>query len=186
LGRKPTVEERRKDVVSRTHTRDSQAEIAAILALAFCAGQVNIVDGGKFAVEPAREYSDLYSGFDLVIHKGNHRPLLVDVTTSKRSMKKKIARAVEYAGSGGHWVYILKVDWQDAWDVFIHPCFERAFGQLRDGKPVALEQACPQHGNSCGLAERLLEFGRRINRTLADDRDTEAHEFAMEIPDPPF
>ncbi|NIT03798.1 hypothetical protein GTO10_02600 [Candidatus Saccharibacteria bacterium] len=172
-------------MASRTHTRDSAAEPAAILALAFRAGLANKANGNKFAVEPAGEYSDLHRGFDLVIHKGNRR-LLVDVTTSKRSMGKKIARTVEYAGNGGHWVYILKVEWQDAWDVFIHPCFGGAFGQLRDGKPSSLEQACPEHGNKCELAPRLLDFSWRINRVLADDRETEAHEFAMEVPDPPF
>lgn len=172
------------------------AESVSILALAFRAGLASNA-GTSFTVEPAVVESDFRRGFDLIIRK-NGWLLFVDVTSSRRFKGSKIGRAVGFAKRGGRWVFILKVDWQSAvYDVAgigkpdREKCFNASFGRLKDGKPAALVEACSIHGNSCEFAKKLFEFGAQMNRELSssrhkDGRPSQAVEFTMEVPNPPF
>ncbi|MDP1710351.1 MAG: hypothetical protein Q8L46_00190 [candidate division WWE3 bacterium] len=171
------------------------AESVSILALAFRAGLASNA-GTDFTVEPAVVEADLRRGFDLIIRK-NGRLLFVDVTSSRRFKGSKISRAVGFAKRGGRWVFILKVDWNSAvFDVVgigtdRERCFNASFDRLKDGKPAAFVEACSFHGNSCKFAEKLFEFGAQINRELfssrhKDGRPSQAVEFVMEVPNPPF
>ena len=159
-------------------------EQAVILALAFRAGLASH-NGPDFAVEPATLKNDQYNGFDLIIHRGRNR-LFVDATSSYRYKGRKISRSVKYAKRTRFWIYVLKADWQTAvFDIGIDPCFRRSWGQLKDGEKAALQEACPKHGNSCRFARKLYEFSTLINRTLASST-TQARDFAMNVPEPPF
>ncbi|GMR19140.1 MAG: hypothetical protein BMS9Abin34_267 [Patescibacteria group bacterium] len=159
------------------------AESVTILALAFRAGLASR-DGDQITVEPADLESDRHRGFDLILRR-NNRWLLVDVTSSRRYKGGKVQRAVGHAKRGGRWVYILKVDWLAATETALDPCFDRVYSRLIDGEPIALEEACPKHGNKCTIARKLFEFGGRVNQTLVNS-PTEAKNFSMEVIRPPF
>ncbi len=163
------------------------AETATIFALAYRAGLANLEGKTKFFVQPSDLETDLAEGTDLKIRR-NGFFLRVDVTDSRRQKPAKILRTVEFAKSGGRWVYVLKVDWTEASTVVIDPCFTRAYDQLihkRDGQFIAINQACPTHGNNCALARKLWDFAERINNTLASSK-TQAHDFAIPVSKPPF
>jgi len=142
-------------------------------------------NGTEFTVKPATLENDQYNGFDLTI-RCNRRRLGIDVTSSHRYKGRKISRSVKHAKRTRFWVYILKADWHTAaFDIAIDPCFRDSFAQLIDGEESALKEACPKHGNSCEFARKLYEFGSLINRTLATSK-TQARDFAMNVPEPPF
>lgn len=172
-------------------------EKAIILALAFRAGLASREDH-RFAVEPATLESDHGSGFDFLLWRNNHC-LRVDGTSSRRFRREKISRTVRFAKERGRpWVYVLKGDWDTAaFEVAgvgnpnHEKCFNASLARLEDGKPVAFVEACPIHGNSCGFARKLFEFGSQLNRALASSRrrngrPSQAAEFAMEVSHPPF
>lgn len=164
------------------------AEQATIFALAHRAGVANR-EGGRFFIQPADVEIDLEVGTDLFLVRGRYF-LRVDVTDSRKQKPVKILRTVEKAKKkrGRHWVYILKVEWHDAAFITTDPCFTRAYEQFihnRDGQLIAIDQACPVHGNDCSLARKLWSFGESINRTLALSK-TQAHDFAIPVSKPPF
>jgi len=172
------------------HERNA-TEKAIILAFAFRAGLASRPDV-QFLVEPATRYLDHHLGFDLVLYRirgGATQRLLVDATSSFREKGKKIARTIE---KGRGFRFIVKGDWQTAaFDIILDPCFERAWGQLSDGKPMALPRVCPDHGNSCRLARHLFDFGERLNRQLENHRRRDgspgqATEFSMSVSRPSF
>jgi len=162
-------------------------ESSVILALAYRAGLAS-QNGIKFTVEPATLADDSGRGFDLIIRR-NGRKLFVDTTASQRFKGRKITRSVNFAGRGGLWVYILKAEWADAaFDIAINPCFDGAWNSYvegKDGQEITFVQACPKHGNGCDFAERLYDFGSRINLNFANS-NTDARYFTMEINKPPF
>jgi len=154
------------------------AEKAAIFALAFRAG---LAKGQNFSVEPAILDTDRHSGTDLFLHH-NGSFLRIDLTDSRKFTGPKITRAVRFAHHGGRWVYVLKVDWLSAVGVVTDKCFNPAYDLLiKDGQRLALEQACPDHGNTCGLAGKLFQLSCELNVLLAAS-ETEAHLFAIEVP----
>lgn len=164
-------------------------EQAVILALAYRAGLASR-DGESFAVEPASLQSDRYRGFDLIIRR-NTRWLLVDITSSRRFRGSKINRSAKFGKGGRAWVYVLKADWQSAaFDVTLDSCFQGAFGQLKDGQPIALAKACPIHGNSCGLARKLWDFSESLSRSMENCPNPRVREtlkpFLMKTDRPPF
>ena len=163
-------------------------ESAVILALAFRAGLAS-QDGTKFTVEPSTPEDDYYNGFDLILRR-NRRKLHIDATSSRRFKGGKITRAVDFAKSGGLWVYILRANWSDAaFDICIDPCFNNAWDRYvrgKDGQEVAFSRACPEHGNRCEFAAKLYEFSSRMNSTLASSSTRDAKHFAMEVNEPPF
>ncbi|MEX0888101.1 MAG: hypothetical protein WDZ67_01875 [Patescibacteria group bacterium] len=172
------------------HERNA-TEKAIILALAFRAGLAS-TEGDEFLVEPATLDLDRHSGFDLILYRirsGFRKWLLVDATSSRREMGKKIARSISKKRALR---YILKGDWQTAvFDIAIDSCFQKALDRLSDGKPMAFREACPDHGNQCRLAHRLFEFSEILNRQLASHRRKDgspgdATRFVMNVPKPPF
>jgi len=162
------------------------AEQATIFALAYRAGLANR-EGGRFGVVPADMALDQNRGTDLLLFR-NSWCLRVDVTDSHAFTPSKIRRAVKFAKRGQRWVFILRVDWMEASAIAIDPCFTRAYGEFvqnKDGHRLALEQACPEHGNECALARKLFQFGQAINYKLVSSL-TQAHDFAIPVSKPPF
>jgi len=163
------------------------AESATLFALAYRAGLANLEGKASFFIQPADLEMDLKGGVDFRIRRNNNF-LRVDATDSRRQKPTKIRRTVEFAKGGGRWVYILKVDWMEASSIAIDPCFTRAYDQFihgRDGQFIAIDRACPIHGNECVLARKLWNFGESINRTLASSK-TQAHDFVIPVSKPPF
>ncbi|OGC62400.1 hypothetical protein A2890_01340 [candidate division WWE3 bacterium RIFCSPLOWO2_01_FULL_53_14] len=161
------------------------AEQATLLALAFRAGRANREEGDRFFVQPADVGLDLGIGTDLFLFR-NRRFLRVDVTDSREQKPLKIRRTVKKAREGKGWVYILKVEWNEAAFITTDPCFTKAYDQsIRDGQMLAIERACPNHGNECNLARKLWSFGNSINYALVSS-STQARFFAIPVSRPPF
>lgn len=161
------------------------AEQATIFALAFRAGLANREEGDRFFVQPADIGLDRGIGTDLFLFRGRQF-LRVDVTESREQKLRKIKRTVEKVRRGRGWVYILKVEWNEAAFIVTDQCFMRAYDQLiRDGQMLALKQACPDHGNDCDLARKLWSFGNSINYTLRSS-STQARFFTIPVLKSPF
>jgi len=155
-------------MVISSHSRNP-AEKASILALAFRAGLFNEERGRKvFSVQPSNESFDRFGKFDLLIYKDKQK-LRVDITSSYRYKGFKIQRAVRRARQGRRWIFVLKVDWNQAAFIGIDPCFNRAWDQIQDGVPIALTEVCPVHGNSCEFAQKLLGYSRELNAIFENE-----------------
>ena len=170
------------------HFRESASEKVTILALAYRAGIAGQQNGISFSILPSTKGFDEFGKFDLMILKtrGNFtRKLRVDVTTSKKYKKVKIARAIRRAKQGRSWPFILWVAWDRAAFPALSPCFQKAWDQIQDGKPIALTEACPVHGNDCDFARELLDYSGWLNAIFENEK-TEARYFAMPLLKPPF
>lgn len=81
----------------------------------------------------------------------------------------KIRGHAKHRRGGGFRVLVVHAYAEQARSVYLHPCFPQAYEAFilgNDGRRLALEEACPEHGNRCALAERLRGLAAILNTYL--------------------